>query len=134
MPGPTVNNQIFSAVNSTTTTVTTTTETVVCTLSNLNSRGVGYPLAIEGFLTCAVSPLTTLTVARIRQNTLSGAIVGSAANTGGIAGDLTSLSIVVNGIDQPAGEYAGQSYVLTVQATGAGANWNVTFAFLQAVT
>lgn len=133
MPGPTNWPQTFSVVNTGTQAITTTTETVVATLNNVNSRGAGFGISLTGLVVCAVDAGTTVTTFRIRANSLTGSIVtGGTSAMGGIATDLTSIVAEVAGNDTTAVEFAGKTYVLTVQSTGAASNWNVTFARLNA--
>lgn len=133
MPGPTAWQQQYQVINTGTQTVTTTTETVVATLANINSRSPGAAISIFGNVCFAVQAATTSTTIRLRVGSVSGTLVGSAQSIASVAGQVSGADGAVAATDTPAGEYAGQTYVLTVQAAAAGANWNVTFASLQAV-
>lgn len=128
---PTPFPQIATATNTGTQAITTTTETVISTLSNVNSRGANFPVNLTGNAVFAVAAATTATVLRIRLGTVTGTIVGSQQTvSGGVAGDITFADGSVFAQYTPSGEMAGQTFVLTIQATGAGANWNVTSAQL----
>lgn len=129
MPGPTAFPIINAATNTGTQTVVTTAETVIATLANVNSRGANFPINITGNAVFAVSPLTTATTLRLRAGTVTGPILGAAQIvSGGVAGDLTSADGTIVAQYTPTLEVAGFTIVLTIQATGAGANWNVTMA------
>lgn len=133
MPGPTawpLTQQVIATGNQA---ITTTTETVIATLPNLNSRGSGYTIHFSGQAAFAVSAATTATTLRIRIGTVTGTIVGSAViAAGATAGDLQDASGVVGGDYTPSQEIANATFVLTIQATAAAANWNTTYARLEA--
>ena len=127
----------FPIINTTTNvgtqTIVTTTETVIATLTGVNSRGSNYPINLTGSAVFAVSALTTATTLRIRLGSLTGTIVGAAQIVqGGVAGDVNAADGSVVAQYTPAGELANQTFVLTIAATAAGANWNVTSAQLVA--
>lgn len=132
MPGPTAWPQQFQVINTGAQTITTTSETVVATLAGVNSRSQGAQVSLFGACCFAVAAATTATTIRLRIGSLTGTLLGAAQPIGSVAGQVTAADGAVAAVDTPAGEYAGQTYVLTVQATAAGANWNVTFASLQA--
>ena len=128
---PTPFPQIATVSNTGTQSITTTAETVISTLSNINSRGANFPVNLTGSAVFAVAAATTQTVMRIRLGTVTGTIVGSPQTVeGGVAGDIAFADGTVFAQYTPSGEMAGQTFVLTIQATGAGANWNVTSAQL----
>lgn len=134
MSGPTAWPQIQQVTVTGNQAITTTDETVIATLSNLNSRGSNYPVQFQGNAAFAVSALTTATTLRVRLGTLTGTLLGSAViAAGATAGDLQDASGVVGANYVPSEEFANATFVLTIQATGAGANWNTTFASLQAM-
>lgn len=134
MPGPTSFPQIAQTTNTGTQSITTTTETVIATLSNVNSRGSNYPINFNGSAVFAVQAATTAVTMRIRQGSLTGSIVGTAQQvSGGVAGDITAGDGTIGATLTPAAEVANATYVLTIQATAAAANWNVTYANLTAV-
>lgn len=133
MPGPTPWQQSAYASSLGAQTITTTTETVICTLSGVTSRGQGFPVNLSGFAQFAVNAATTATLLRVRLGSVTGGIVGSVTGQyAATAGTATFDQLQVATTDNPTGEYAGQVYVLTIQATAAGANWNVTAATLSA--
>lgn len=133
MPGPTEFPQIATVTNTGVQAITTNTETVIATLTNLNSRGSNYPINITGSAAFAVNASTTLTTMRIRLATVTGTIIGAAQPVqGGVAGDVNTADGTIGAIYTPSLEVAGLTLVLTIQATAAAANWNVTFAHLVA--
>lgn len=133
MPGPTAWAQQYQVINTSSQSVTTTTETVVATLSGVNTRSPGSPISLFGNVCFVVQAATTATTIRLRVGSVTGTVLGQAQVIGSVAGQVSGADGAVGATDTPTGEYAGQSYVLTVAATAAGANWNVTFASLQAV-
>lgn len=133
MSGPTAWPQIQSTFQTGTQAITTTTETVIATLSNINSRGSNFPINLVGSAVFAISAATTATTLRIRQGTVTGAVVGTLqVVTGGVAGDMNAGDGTVSATFTPSGEIANATFVLTIQATAAAANWNVTNAALTA--
>lgn len=132
MTGQTPWGQTVSVINTSPQTITTTTETVVATLSGLNSSGPGVPISLVGFCVFVVQAATTATNLRLRVGSVTGALVGVAQPISSLAGDVTGADGSVAGVYTPSGELSGATFVLTVQATAAGANWNVTLASLQA--
>lgn len=134
MSGPTAWPQIQQVTVTGNQSITTTTETVIATLSNLNSRGSNYLVQFQGVATFAVSAATTATTLRIRAGSLTGTLLGSLViAAGGVAGDIADASGVVGANYNPAQEFANATFVLTIQATAAAANWNTTFASFQAL-
>lgn len=130
MPGPTPWQQTITVINSTSQTITLTTETVVATLTQVFSRSPGAPVNLNGYVLLAAGAGTTSCFIRVRQDSLTGTAV-----TGNPVPTVTASTTVVLPIevqDIPAGEYAGKTYVLTVQPQGATANSTVTLAVLTA--
>lgn len=113
-------------------TITANAETIIATLAGLNSRGVGYGWKLLGTVTFAVSALTTAVTLRIRPDTISGTALATSIVEGGVAGDIADASGVIVAEDLFSGEYCNKTYVLTIQDTAAGANWNVLNASLRA--
>lgn len=124
--------QFYTTTSTATQTITANTETVIATLAAVNSRSAGSSISLSGAALFVVQAATTITTARIRKDSLTGSVVGVAQPIGGTAASQTGADIAIGAVDSPSGEIAGQIYVLTIQATSAGANWNVTFAQLQA--
>lgn len=134
MPGPTPWQQNFTVYNFGTQSITTTAETVIATLAGVNSRSAGATINLLGYAQFAVQAATTSTTLRVRVGSLTGTVVSS--TTGVFAATAASTSqdqLAVAAQDTPSGEYAGQTYVLTIAAAAAGANWNVTAASLIAL-
>lgn len=133
MSGPTAWPIIQSSFTTGTQAITTTAETVIATLSGINSRGSNFPINLTGNAVFAVSAATTATVLRLRIGTLTGTLIGTAQTpSGGVAGDVNAADGTIVATYTPAQEVAGLVVVLTIQATGAAANWNVTNAGLVA--
>ena len=131
MPGPTDFPQILTTTSTATQAITTTTETVIATLTNINSRGSNFPINFTGSAVFVVQAATTLVTMRIRIGSVTGTVIGVAQPVaGGIAGDITNADGTVGAQFVPSAEVAGMTVVLTIQATAAGANWNVTYASL----
>jgi hypothetical protein len=134
MPGPTAWQQTIVTGTYGTQTITTNTETVVATLSGVNSRSPGGQIALTGYCQFAVQAATTDVKVRVRQDSLTGAVLNTQpAEFAATAATTTFEQLSIVATDTPAGEYAGKQYVLTIQATNAGANWSVTAATLAAL-
>lgn len=133
MPGPTAWQQQLTSQSVSTQSITTTTETVIATLSGVFSRSVGAPVNLTGSAVFAVNASTTSVTLRLRYASLTGTQLTAQTISGGIAGDITAADGTIGFTDNPTGEYANQVYVMTIQATAAAANWNVTFASLSAL-
>lgn len=133
MTGPTAWPHIRQDIVTGNQAITNTTETVIATLNNINSRGAGYTIHFTGQAAFAVSAATTATTLRIRADSLTGTLLGSAVIvSGAVAADLTNDSGVVGADLTPNQEIAGATFVLTIQATAAAAAWNTTYARLEA--
>lgn len=133
MPGPTAFPQIATVVNTNTQTVVTTAETVIATLTGINSRGSNFPINITGSAVFAVSAATTSTTLRIRLGGVTGTVLGQPQTVqGGVAGDVNAADATVGAVYVPSLEVAGLTLVLTIAAAAAAANWNVTLAQLVA--
>lgn len=133
MPGPTAWQQNFQVISTTAQSITANTETVIASLTVPYNRSPGGQVFLFGACCFAVQAATTNTALRLRYNSAGGAAITAAQNIGATAASSTGADGAIAGVDTPAGEIAGQVYVLTIQATNAGANWNVTFASLQAL-
>lgn len=132
MPGPTAWTQNLQTFSFSAQTITANTETVIATLTGINSRGPGFPVLLNGWAAFVVQAATTSVTMRIRQDSLTGSVVGAPGILAATAATTSQNTLDVTEVDTPAGEYAGKTYVLTVQAAAAGANWNVNAATLQA--
>lgn len=114
------------------TTLTTTTETVVATLSGVNTPGPGYIVKLQGEAKVTTGGSTTALTLRIRRGTtITDPLVGeaTAVQIEAAAGSTEDHDIMAT--DAP-GEVASQSYVLTVQQTAAAANGSCLNANLRA--
>ena len=129
MPGPTEFPQILQTNNTGTQSITTTTETVIATLTNINSRGSNYPINLAASAVFAINASTTSVTMRLRLGTVTGTVIGAAqVVSGGVAGDISAGDGSIGATYTPSLEVAGLTVVLTIQAAAAAANWNVTYA------
>lgn len=94
------------------------TETVVLTLAGCTSEFAGQQISFAGVVQYTPGATVTAVTVRIRQDTLTGTIVGEAEVDANVVA-AKNQNFQVFGID-PASEIAGRSYVLTVQGTGEG--------------
>ena len=108
-------------MNTTAVTVTTTSETVLATSDTLTlapTGGEGY--RINGVLNVALGAGTTAVVVRVRQNSVTGSVVGAAVTTTATAS--TTVTIPFDVQDFAANNAPVANYVVTMVATGATAN------------
>jgi hypothetical protein len=126
MPSP-VNVATVAATGSQT--ITTTTETVVATLSGLNTGIAQSRVAITGIVNITVGTGGTSVTLRVRRAAVSGTVVGVAISHTVTAG--STYSLAVQALDSP-GEVAGATYVVTVAVTAATGNSTVNYAHLEA--
>jgi hypothetical protein len=109
-------------------TITTTTETVVATFAQLQGSSsptdptaiVGVPTVVSGTLNITPGIASTAVTVRIRQNSLTGAVVGTPAEV--------DTDIAADPIDVPFEAYdavGATTYVVTVQQTSATGNGTV---------
>lgn len=100
--------------------IVTTTETVIAQLSGVSTDRADAIVNLEAVAQVTWGTGTTAATLRVRRGVdATGTLVGSAVAEGMAAGATDDMELQVQ--DQP-GEVAGQSYVLTVQQTGASAN------------
>jgi hypothetical protein len=127
--------QTVQNTNLSTQTITTTTETVIATLAGVTNWSPGAPVILAGYAFFAINASTTSTTLRIRSGSLSGAVIGAqAAVLAETAGTISQAPLEIATVDNVTGEYGSQTYVLTIQAAAAAANWNVTIAQLTATS
>jgi hypothetical protein len=113
---------------------TTNSELVIATLTGVNSRSPGGAINLVGFAQFAVDASATAVTLRIRSGSLTGSVVnGQTAPVTITAGVVSTDQLSISCQDVPSGEYAGQTYVLTIKSTAAAGNWNTTIASLSAV-
>lgn len=115
----------YSVENTADVTVITTAETVVATLPGVSTSRPGGVVHFFTELTMTTGSGTNALTLRVRRDGLTGALVGegNAEAVEASAGNTETHTLATN--DMVAGEIAGQTYVLTVQATGASANGTV---------
>lgn len=112
------------------TTITTTTETVAATLSGLSTPAADSDVVLSGTVQVTAGTGTTALVVRVRRGTdATGTLIGEAETDTTTAGNLIAIAIQVR--DTP-GEVSNQSYVITVQQTGASGNGTISNAALKA--
>lgn len=134
MSGPTVWQQILNTIQAGAQTITANTETVIATLGNVFSRSVGAPITLNGYCQFAVQAATTDLKVRIRADSLTGTVLNTQpAEWTGTAATVSQDQLSIVAQDPASVEYYNKTYVLTIQATAAGASWNVNMATLQAL-
>lgn len=114
------------------TTLTTTAETVVCTLSTVTTDKPGQTINLRGLFTLVTGTNTTALTIRIREDSLTGTVVGEAPVDAveAAAGSVETHEVYA---EHAIGtEVQNKTYVLTVAQTGASANGSVTSASLVA--
>lgn len=122
----------FNAYTSTDTPLVTTAETVVATLGGISTNQPGQTLNFHGSFTGTSGTTTSAYTLRVREDSVSGAIVGESvvdaieAAVGAVETHTIDCSVATPN------EFSGKTYVLTVQQTAATANGNVTQASLTA--
>lgn len=105
----------------------TNAETVLVTISGISTQAADGQVILEVVAQLSWGTGTTGAALRVRRGTdTTGAVVGSAVNENVIASQISNMELQV--VDAP-GEVAGQSYVVTIQqsgATGNGSNQQVS--------
>lgn len=95
------------------------TETIVATLNNVCGEFPNPSVLLSGSLTyTAPAAITSLTI-RVRQDSLTGTIVGEAEIAAGDVAATKLSALPFDFVDLPVGTFL-RSYVLTVQGTGEG--------------
>jgi hypothetical protein len=122
----------FNTYTSADTTLTTTAEAVVATLSGVSTNQPGQTVALRGSYRVVTGAGTTALTGRIREDSLTGTVVGDAGavQIEAAAGSTEDHDVYVE--SQAPGEFSGKTYVLTVQQTGATGNGTVQAAGLEA--
>lgn len=110
----------------------TTAETVVATLSGINTSKPGQLIRLRGFAQLTTGTNTTAVTPRIRRDGVTGTVVNEAnpITIGAAAGSTEQFEVSCD--DAFSGEVAGQTYVLTLQQTGASANGSSLYGYLNA--
>lgn len=108
-------------------------ETVVATLGGVSMPSTGFRVILTGLVLLTTGATTTAVVVRVREDSLTGPVVGSAETDTaiGAAGSTDPYPFVA--IHSPAGELANKTYVVTVQQTGGSSNGTAVVAELGAV-
>lgn len=123
--------QQYKSTITTDTPLVTTAETVVATLSGINT-GRALNVQVRGWAQLTTGTNTTAVTPRIRRGTtITGTLVDEAnpVTVGAAAGSTEDFEIDV--VDEGA-DLAGASYVLTLQQTGASANGSCLQAGIEA--
>lgn len=122
----------FTAYTATDTSLVTTAETVIATLSGVSTNQPGQTVSLSGSATLSTGASTTGVTFRVREDSLSGTVVGESAPDvlEGAAGSVETHTIDV--ATSLLGEFSGKTFVLTAQQVAAAANGNVTQASLSA--
>lgn len=112
--------------------IVTVAETVVATLSGISTPRNGVKVVLSGSAQVTTGGSTTALTPRIRRGTaITDPVVGE-GNAQQVAAAAGSTETVTYDTEDTPGEVAGQSYVLTVQQTGAAANGSCIYADLTA--
>jgi hypothetical protein len=107
-------------------------ETVICTLSGVNTDGPTQHVFLFGWCAFTVGATGTAVRLRLRQTSVTGTtVVDTGALTGGVAA-AGLVSYDLNGIDQP-GDVNAFVYVMTLQVTGGSGVSTVSAANLLAI-
>lgn len=122
----------YSTYSTADTTLVTTAETVIATLSGVSMNKPGQTVGLRGTFTITTGGSTTAVTTRVREDSLTGTIVGEALadSVESAAGGTETHDIYCE--HAPSGEIAGKTYVLTAQQTAAAANGSVLSASLVA--
>lgn len=114
------------------TTLVTTAETVVATLTGVSMNKPGQTIGLRGVFVLTTGGSTTALTIRVREDSLTGTVVGEAPvdSIEAAAGGTESHDIYVE--HGPTAEVANKTYVLTVAQTGAAANGTCLSASLVA--
>ncbi len=114
------------------TTLVTTSETVVATVSGVGTYRPGEIVRLRGEAKLTTGTATTAVTPRVRRDSVTGTVVNeaNAITIGAAAGSTESFEVQCE--DSFSGEVAGQTYVLTLEQTGASANGTAVYAYLQA--
>jgi hypothetical protein len=102
------------------TVIVTTTETVVASVTGVTVPGAGNRVKLDGSVQVTIGTTATAITLRWRRGIdITGTLIGEGNPVQGTAANTVQASLQVT--DTP-GEIANQTYVLTVQQTGATAN------------
>lgn len=124
----------YSANQATDTALVTTAETVVATLTGVSFSRPGQRVDLRGTINVTSGTGTTGFTLRVREDSLTGAVVDEAPVVTLDSAVGAPEDHEVTATHTPAGEIAGKTYVLTVAQVAATANGNVSHATLVADT
>lgn len=101
------------------------TETTILTLNGVGSEFPNQAIVIVAFAAITLAASTTAMTLRIRQQSLTGTLVGEAvAQTGDVAA--SKISVLTCFATDTTAEIANMTYVLTMQATAGATAANAT--------
>lgn len=109
----------------------TNVEKVVATLTGIDIEQYARTIRLQGSAFVTSGSTTTAVVVRIRQGTLTGALVGDQTGQSVITAAASSNLYEANAIDAGV-TGTGITYVLTVQDTGGGTGGTTVYAILNA--
>lgn len=120
--------QRYSSQNTANATITTTTETIIATISGVNTPRAGCKVHLVGFAQITTGTATTALTFRVRRGSTITDTVVAEANAEQIEAAAGSTEGHAVAFEDTPGEVAGQTYVLTVQQTAATGDGTAVFA------
>lgn len=127
MPGYTTSVEIATDVP-----LVTTAETVVATLPGCSNSAPGKAIRLTGEVSVLNGTGTTALTLRIRRDSVSGTLVHEVNSVQIETAAGSTEDHDINADDGAQGEVFNQTYVLTVQQTGASANGTAVSGYLKA--
>jgi hypothetical protein len=112
------------------TTLVTTAETVLATLSGVQSQKPGQTVFLEGDVILTTGTTTSAVVVRIREDSLTGTLVDEAETDVAINAAGSTDPYRITAQHSPTGELSNKTYVLTASMTSATANGTAVHASL----
>lgn len=113
-------------------TLTTTAETVLATLTGVQSQRPGQSVFLEGDFVLLTGTSTTAVVARVREDSLTGTLVDEIETDTAVGAAGSTDPYRITAQHNPTGELSNKTYVLTASMTGAAANGTSVHASLKA--
>lgn len=127
MPGYTTSTEVSAD-----TTLVTTAETVVATLPGCSTSAAGKAIRLSGEVTVTNGAGTTALTLRIRRDSLTGTLVHEVNAVQIETAAASTEDHDINTDDSFSSDVFNQTYVLTVQQTGATGNGTVVSGYLKA--
>lgn len=125
-------SRVYSTYVTASTTLVTTAETVVATVSGVSMNKPGQSVSLRGWVDVTTGANTTDIVLRVREDSITGAVIGDLSDGGIYAAVGAGESRSIDAEHNPSGEIGGKTYVLTVVQTAASANGAATTAYIEA--